>query len=196
MAQKRTAKNLPRSASSIATVRPKLRDNNEKLQGPSITGSADNPGYLNRQTAMPNTPLKLHTCTTTPEGGALHYDDVMETGTKYLVPQDFQTTVDRSDRLNSWQPMQPSRDAPDAVTRTETGMVGHDRYHMGPSMHQWSVADNEAISKGHVTSVSQLQGRQDPQPSMGSTWSSSDNKSSPKAGAPTEKLGRRANPRA
>jgi hypothetical protein len=191
---KRTAINLPRGT-AIATTRAKLRDNTERIandgmdssrsQRGSISGTAERQGDWSRQTHMPNTPLKITTCTTTPEYGALHYDDVKENSLKHYIPDDFQNTIDRSDRVPSWNPMGTTRDAPDAFTRTDTGNQEHHGYRKSPNKMVMSVADNNSISNGHVTSVSQLQGRNNPV----STYTSGTI-----GRAPTERYGTRRNP--
>jgi hypothetical protein len=136
-------------SSSIATVRTKQRDNTERLQDASVSGSAKEYGYQNVQGGQANTPLKITTCTTVP-GEALHYDDVLENSVKRLVPDQFQYTTDRSDRVPSWNRMQENINAPDAVNRTTKEAHGIEGYHKGPQMHQYSIDEMKEISSGGV----------------------------------------------
>ena len=135
--------------SSIATTRQKQRDNTERLQGPSVSGNASTVGYLNRQTGMGNTPLKTTTCTTVPVGGALHYDDIIESGAKFLIPDSFQTTVDKSDRVPAWNQVTGySLQDPHAVNRSTSEAHLTEGYHKQPYNRELTMEDNFKMSMG------------------------------------------------
>jgi hypothetical protein len=126
--------------SSIATVRPRQRDNNDKLQNdPSYSGSASN-------RIAENTELGIHT------GNATRWDDVVETGVKHRYPSQFESVSDRSDRVPAWQQVGRNMSDPHAVTRTapEGRVVGYSG-HKAPISHTYTEAECHAISSGGVT---------------------------------------------
>jgi hypothetical protein len=139
----RTTNNQPRTSSramakSLATQRPKLRDNTERVSN-----------TWEGETIKRNTPLKDTTCTTVP-GGALQVDDVMEIGVKYRTPDVFQCTYDQTGRIPAWNKMSENINAPDAVTRTTMEGQLIEGYHKGANVIKFDEKANALISSGGV----------------------------------------------
>lgn len=133
---------------SIATIRPKLRDNTERLQDESVSGSAKASNYNTATRTGENTPLKITTCSPSTNPPALQYDDVQESGVKHHYPDQFEYTTDRSDRVPSWNSVKEDIRPKDATFRTTKEAAIVDGYHKGPMMYQYTVEDNARISSG------------------------------------------------
>jgi hypothetical protein len=91
--------------------------------------------------------LKITTCSN-PDTEALHYDDVLEHGVKYKVREDFQCVYDASGQVPQWRPMNENLRPEDAVYRTTEESQIVEGYHKGPNTIAYSMADNDAISRG------------------------------------------------
>lgn len=134
-----------KTAKSIATTRQQLRDNTERLQGPDVSGSAAPSNYDTRARTGENTEMYITTCH---DGTAVKYDDIVESGTKYHYPDQFERTVDRSDRVPGWSSVKEDIVPKDAVFRTIKESQVVEGFHKGPKMHQYTVEENNRISMG------------------------------------------------
>ena len=97
--------------------------------------------------ATGNTKLKVTTCYGD-KAGTPNYDDMNESGVHYKFPDAFQTTIDKSDMIPSWNSMSTSIDAPDAITRTNEPIYLQG-FRKEPAKTVMSVEDNTAIRASH-----------------------------------------------
>jgi hypothetical protein len=131
--QKAESKPTPKAGGSIATKPAKQILNTNKREMDQATG---------------NTPLKTATCGSAND--AVPYDDILEAGgTKVSNPHEFQTTVDKSDRVPAWNAMAVSQDSPDAITRTNMPIY-HEGHRKEPMKMVHSTDNHKAISQGGV----------------------------------------------
>src|SRR5258706_2944384 len=95
-------------------------------------------------------PQKIATCSV-PDREATHYDDVVESGVKYLYPDDAQCVYDGDGMVTQYQPvMNENLQDPMATMRTTKEGQLVQGFHKGPMSHQYSVEENWNMSKGGV----------------------------------------------
>jgi hypothetical protein len=101
-----------------------------------------------------NTELRVHTCH---DGGALPYDQVKESlGYHYSHPPQFESTIDRSDRLTPWNAIEGfGLEDKDVATGNENNNHGKEiglveGYHKQPNQINHSMEDMKKISQGGV----------------------------------------------
>lgn len=105
------------------------------------------------QNGMGNTKLKVTTCYGDKDGTP-NYDDIKEAGVSYRHPDEFQTTVDKSDRVPQWNAVGgfdlADKNAHNSMPNTHVDKVGAVGFHKQPMTHVHSLADTATISQGGV----------------------------------------------